>query len=151
MNACLQRLESKGIPVKDDYLMGITKSDSFETYADIFESPENGYDVVFWNFETSESDVYHIKGRFLRYYADFHVHVGAPPGPPTKVAVRAINSRVVIGTTWTIGHGWKADVYESVPGTTIEEYIILRAIGDCLGVKDMPALELPASNARKAR
>jgi len=144
VNACLRRLETKGIAVKDDYLMGITLEDGFGSYQGIFDSPENRYDVVFWNYEIDRSDVYHIEGRFLRYYADFHVHVGPPPGPPTSVTVRAINARVVIGTTWTIGHSGRANVNETVPGTTIEEYIILRAIGDCLGVRQMPSLKLPA-------
>jgi hypothetical protein len=143
VSACLRKLESDGVRVKGDHLFAITVDDAFEGYEHIFEPPENRLDVVLWSYSASESDVYYLEGEWLQYYADFHVHIGPPPGPPIQVTVHAINARVVVGKKWTIGHAWRANVNEDVPGTTIEEYIILRAIGDCLGVTDMPPLELP--------
>jgi hypothetical protein len=124
-------------------VMALILEDDIDSFRSIFHEPENRFDFVFWNFELQQSDVYHIDGRFLRYQADFHVHLSSPPGPPTSVNVRAINARVATGTTWTIGHAGRMNVYEDVDGTTIEEYSILRAIGDCLGVPEMPQVLLP--------
>jgi hypothetical protein len=151
LGVCLKRLATDGLWIRDQRLVGQTYDEHFSEVAEIFSQAPNRSDVVFHNYWEilGTSEVYHTEGRFLPYRATFHAHIDSGSNPPVTVTVRPLTFEVRVGTSWAIGHAGKRNVYRSVPGTTIDEYRILLAIGSCLGISDMPALSLPGAAAAK--
>ena len=115
----------------------------------VFADPANTPDIYFHSSHTpiAISAVYRGRDGGLPLIADFHVHM-AGSGSGTLVTVRASETEVVNGTKFGIGscgpgQHWN---YVSVKPTTIEEYSILRYLGQYLGITNMPAVILPRSD-----
>ena len=118
---------------------------------DIFDSAENAKDIFlhafhspFWN-----SPIYRGRdGNGLPFLAEFHVHLREAAPAKTSFSVRARKTEVWNGQYLGFGHsilpGWIPRI-ESVKPTTVEEYMILRYVGEALGVRDMPPVKLPAA------
>ena len=89
------------------------------------------------------SPVYRGPDGGLPFLAAFHVHF-APIGPTrTSVRVTALDAQVLNGqTTGMPGHG-RANRYVRVEPTSIEEYVVLRYMGNILGAGSMPTVILP--------
>ena len=80
----------------------------------------------------------------LRFLPGFHVHFAAISPTLTSVSVTALDTEVLNGQmTGMIGHG-RANRYVRVEATSLEEYMVLRYIGNILGVRSMPEVILPA-------
>jgi hypothetical protein len=95
------------------------------------------------------SQVYFKDGQSLIYFADFHIHL-AELGP-MKTRVEITTYDPVVNTTargpWSLERGGRPFIYVPVDPTTVEEYQILRGIGEQLGATNMPAVLVPDSNA----
>ncbi|MGH7979530.1 MAG: hypothetical protein ACREE6_09150 [Limisphaerales bacterium] len=94
-----------------------------------------------------ESQVYFKDGQPLIYYADLHIHLTPLNAKKTRVEIFTYDSSVVTGVdeSWS-PHG-PALISVNVEPTTIEQYQILLAIGQQLGVTNMPPLETPGQDA----
>jgi hypothetical protein len=91
-----------------------------------------------------ESPIYRGPRDGLPFVAAFHVHFAASSPTLTSVSVTALDPQVLNGqTTGMPGHG-RANRYVRVAPTSIEEYVVLRYIGNILGVRSMPNVILPA-------
>jgi hypothetical protein len=93
------------------------------------------------------SPVYRKRGGStgLPFLADFHVHFAGAEESKTIVSVTAHNAKVRNGESFVLGIaglGW-ALIQDTVDATTIEEYMILRYIGEALGDTSMPPVQLP--------
>lgn len=58
----------------------------------------------------------------------------------TMVHVTEKVARVKTGSKFAIGHACRANEYDYIESTTIDEYRILLHIGECLGEQGMPQL-----------
>ena len=95
-----------------------------------------------------ESEVYFKDSQPLLYYADFHIHLTAISPRKTRVEIYTYGSKVAadVDQRFSPVHGPGLKLVDVAP-TTVEEYQILRRIGDKLGVKEMPPLVTPPPNA----
>ena len=91
-----------------------------------------------------ESPVYRGPHEGLPFLATFHVHFAPVRSNLTSVSVTALETEVLNGEmTGMPGHG-RANRYVRVEPTSVEEYVILRYIGDILSVRSMPKVILPS-------
>lgn len=114
----------------------------------VFRDPANANDIYLHSFHTPIviSSVYHGRYGNLPFIATFHVHLTGND-TNTAVTVTAGDTEVVNGTKFGFGpcgpgQGYN---YEPVKPTTVEEYTILRYLGNYLGVTNMPAVIVPKS------
>lgn len=121
-----------------------TKAEDISFADSVFAFPENQFDgfLFLTTRDLGVSDVYKFNGEPSVYYANFHLHVEAVDERSTVVDVRTIDPSVVVGKGWSI-HG-PASRFQRVKPTTIEEYEILRRIGEELGEVTMPPTRRPA-------
>jgi hypothetical protein len=117
--------------------------------AELFRIPENAHDLYLQSFGVPvwESPVYHGSRGGLPFIAEFHVHFSASEAGRTSVAVRALRTEVINGMHYGLGScgpGW-AWRYVPVEPTSIEEYLILRYIGEAVGAPAMPEVVLPTA------
>ena len=114
---------------------------------DVLAQPGNEDDIYLtsFHFPITDSPVYRsLTGKQLPFTADFHVHVVTLGPFRTRVEVRALNAEVINGSYFSPGiHGFWQIRYVAVAPTTIEEYRILRSIGEALGEKQMPPIRIP--------
>ena len=112
----------------------------------VFRDPANAQDIYLHTFHTPfvVSPVYHGSAGGLPFIATFHLHLVASD-TNTTVTVIASDTEVINGTKFGIGPcgPGQGNVYVSVKPTTVEEYSILRYLGDYLGVTNMPPVILP--------
>ena len=112
----------------------------------IFHDPANSNDIYLHSFGSPFviSPVYHGKKGGFPFIASFHVHLAAS-GTNTIATVIASDTQVINGTKFGFGPcgPGMANNYVDVKPTTIEEYTILRYLGDYLGVTNMPPVVLP--------
>lgn len=113
---------------------------------EIFRDVANTNDIYLHSFGYPfvRSAVYRVGDSGLPYIAAFHLHL-ASSGSNTIVKVMGLNARVVNGQKFGFGpcgpgNGW---VYKDVKPTTVEEYILLRYLGNSLGITNMPGVVLP--------
>jgi hypothetical protein len=106
----------------------------------ILNRPTDGtnYDLV--QLDRTKSDVYQWFGKPLDYTARYKLTVTPVSDSQTKIDVATWDSNVLIATGVGI-HG--GDYVEMVAPTTIEEYRFLLKIGEAIGEKEMPPLQLP--------
>ncbi len=114
--------------------------------AAVFRDPANTNDIYLHTFHMPFvlSSVYRGKDGGLPFVATFHLHLTAA-GSNTAVTVIAAGAQVLNGTKFGVGpcgpgQGWN---FETVQPTTVEEYSILRYLGQYLGVTNMPATVVP--------
>jgi hypothetical protein len=115
--------------------------------AKLFRDPANANDIYLHTFGTPfvVSSVYRGRDGGLPFIAVFHLHLTSA-GSNTTVTVTASDTQVVNGTKFGVGpcgpgQGWNN---QKVRPTTVEEYSILRYLGNYLGETNMPAVGLPA-------
>ncbi|MEZ5422879.1 MAG: hypothetical protein R2682_07265 [Pyrinomonadaceae bacterium] len=112
----------------------------------IFDDDKNKFDLFLHSFGNMRlpSPLYFGGGKPLTYTADFQLHFSdADPGK-TRIQVIAHRAKVFNGTVCCGMHGYMSNVVPVEP-TTIEEYKILRIIGEELGLTDMPPTRYPDS------
>ena len=116
------------------------------SWVEVLQRPGNDRDLYLTSSHEAlwASPIYRGPEGGLPFLAAFHVHF-APIGPArTSVSVTALDTEVLNGqTTGMPGHG-RANRYVRVEPTSIEEYVILRYMGNILGVGSMPKVILPA-------
>jgi hypothetical protein len=117
---------------------------------DVFNKPENKNDAYIRaeGSPLGESQIYFKDGKSLLYYADFHIHLVAIDANKTRVEITTYDSFILAGLdkSWS-PHGPSRICVEVAP-TTIEEYQILRELGEELGTKNMPPLLIPEANSQ---
>lgn len=114
----------------------------------IFQDPANTNDIYLQSFHSplTISPIYYGRDGGLPFIAAFHLHL-TTSGSNTFVNVIASDTEVVNGTKFGFGpcgpgQGWNC---VSVKPTTVEEYSILRYLGNYLGFTNMPAVILPTT------
>ena len=116
----------------------------------IFRDPANTNDFYLQSFDQpfEISPIYYGSTGPLPFIGTFHLHLAASR-TNTMVTVIASHTEVVAGTKFGFGPcgPGRAYVYVSVKPTTIEEYSILRYLGNYIGVTNMPPVILPKSRA----
>lgn len=117
------------------------------SWVKVLQLPGNARDLYLVESDVHplwESPVYRGPDQGLPFLAAFHVHFAAVSPNVTSVSVTALETKVLNGQmTGMIGHG-RANRYVQVEPTSIEEYVVLRYIGEILGVRSMPKVILPA-------
>ena len=137
-------------PARTDYWESVlsTECSTNATYGRaVFADPANAHDIYLHSSHApfAISAVYRGQNGGLPFMADFHLHL-ASSDSNTLVTVTASDAELVNGTKFGIGscgpgQHWN---YVSVKPTTVEEYHIIRYLGDYLGMTNMPAVILPA-------
>jgi hypothetical protein len=116
----------------------------------IFRDSTNAQDLYLHTFHDPfvRSPVYVGSDGNLPFIAAFHLHLNAVASNETEVSVAALETEVISGQHFGIGPcgPGMANTYRPVKPTTVEEYTILRYLGNYLGVTNMPAVILPAEN-----
>ena len=116
----------------------------------IFDDPLNAQDVYLHcgHDPVVRSAVYVGKDGNLPFIADFHLHLQTADSSGTIVSVAALNVEVINGEHFGLGScgPGMANTYVPVKPTTVEEYTILRYLGNYLGVSNMPAVNVPTEN-----
>ena len=112
----------------------------------IFRDPANTNDVYLhsFGFPFVLSAVYQGRDGGLPFSAAFHLHLTAS-GSNTLVTVKALDTEVFNGQRYgwgPCGPGYFT-IHQKVEPTTVEEYIVLRHLGQYLGVTNMPTVILP--------
>jgi hypothetical protein len=112
----------------------------------LFRDAANTNDIYLHSLHSpfTLSAVYRGRNGGLPFMAAFHLHL-SPDGPNTRVSVTALDPEVINGEKFGFGscgpgYGWNC---EKVKPTSVEEYVILRYLGRCLGVTNMPKIILP--------
>jgi len=112
----------------------------------VFHNPGNSNDLYLHSMHSPfvYSPVYLGKDGGLPFIAAFHLHLTGT-STNTIVSVMAEDAEVVNGRKFGLGScgPGMANNYVKVQPTTIEEYSILRYLGNYLGTTNMPPLVLP--------
>jgi hypothetical protein len=118
-----------------------------KSWPQILLLPGNSRDLYLHTSDpVGESAIYRGPNNGLPFLAGFHVHFAAISPTQTSVSVTALETRVLNGEmTGMPGHG-RARREVRVQPTSIEEYVVLRHIGNILGVRSMPKVILPAGD-----
>lgn len=90
------------------------------------------------------SAVYHAGDRPLPFTGFLRVHPEAGNGK-VRVTIETLNPRVTVGERFALLAPCPGNrpVAKSVAATTVVEYVVLRAIGERLSAKGMPAIRVP--------
>jgi hypothetical protein len=114
----------------------------------MFRDPANTNDIYLHSFDTPIviSSVYHGRYGNMPFIATFHLHLTGND-TDTTVTATAGDTKVVNGTKFGFGPcgPGQGNNYEPVKPTTVEEYTILRYLGNYLGVTNMPVVIVPKS------
>lgn len=92
------------------------------------------------------------KGRFLEAYAEYVLRIDSIDLKKTRVSIFLHKNYVTIGRKIglnPISLGITVDRNKNVPSSTIEEYEILKYIGNKLGQKGMPPIHYPRALTRE--
>jgi hypothetical protein len=116
-------------------------------FSSVFTNGDDGNDIYLHNFTSpfTLSPLYRGRNGGLPFVASFYLHLVAAGSSSTVVTVTALDTQVINGEHYGVGpcgpgYGWR---YESVKPTTIEEYRILRYLGEYVGLSNMPPVVLP--------
>ena len=116
----------------------------------VFNDPTNSQDLFLHSLSEPvvASRVYFASGKPLPYIASFHLHLDAVNSNETLVTVKALDTEVIAGKHFGFGScgPGMANTYLAVKPTTVEEYTVLRYLGNFLGVTNMPAVVYPSSD-----
>ena len=125
----------------------VWKGDADSLARGLLTRPGNEDDAYLLGMEApySESQVYFQGGQPLIYHADFHIHLALLGSGRTRVEITTYDSRVAAGVdrSPTVHFSGSSLFTVAVAPTTVEEYQILRGIGQRLGVTNMPPLVTP--------
>ena len=115
-----------------------------------FSDLANTNDIYLHSFHTpiNISTVYHEQNAGLPFIASFRLHLAASSSDETIVSVTALDTQVIDGERFGVGPcgPGMGNRYETVKPTTVEEYILLRYLGNYLGITNMPAVVVPITN-----
>ncbi|HTS18750.1 MAG TPA: hypothetical protein VMP11_14340 [Verrucomicrobiae bacterium] len=116
-------------------------------FSSVFTNLDNDNDIYLQNFDMpfTLSPLYRGRNGGLPFVASFYLHLVAASSSTTVVMVTAMDTRVINGEHYGVGpcgpgYGWR---YDPVKPTTVEEYTILRYLGDHVGISNMPPVILP--------
>jgi hypothetical protein len=128
-------------------IFDVTESGKYRSWLKVLELPGNERDLYLHASHVPlwESPIYRGPDGGLPFLAEFHVHFCAMGPAQTVVSVTALKTEVLNGSTWGIGSCGPGTFnrYVLVEPTSIEEYVILRYMGDILGAPSMPGVILP--------
>ena len=112
----------------------------------VFRDPANTNDFYLHSMHSPFvlSSVYHGRNGGLPYIAAFHLHL-TTDGSNTLVSATALDTEVINGMKFGFGscgpgYGWNC---EPVKPTTVEEYSVLRYLGQYMGLTNMPDVVMP--------
>jgi len=112
----------------------------------VFNDPTNNQDIYLCTMHSPFvlSSVYRGQDGGLPFIASFHLHLTANDSN-TTVSVITVDAEVINGTKFGAGPcgPGQGNNYVPVKPTTIEEYTILRYLGQYLGFTNMPEVILP--------
>lgn len=112
----------------------------------IFQNPANVNDIYLHTFNQpfEISPVYYAREGGLPFFGAFHLHLTSV-GSNTLVTVTALETKVASGSTSGCSAVAIAPtlMYKKVEPTTVEEYTILKYLGDYLGQTNMPDVIRP--------
>jgi hypothetical protein len=116
----------------------------------VFRNPANAQDLYLHSLSEPvvPSTVYVAKNGGLPFVASFHLHLEAGASNETVVTVTALDAQVIAGKHFgfgSCGPGF-ANSYQSVKPTTVEEYTVLRYLGNFLGATNLPAVVYPVGD-----
>lgn len=114
---------------------------------EIFQDHENINDLVL-DPPLLGSVIFRSQERPVYYLYKFHIHLVENSPGKTRVEVRTINPRISIGVRFPYNilpiSESNAGLWKQVEPSTIEEYRLLLAIGEGLGIRDsMPQIIMP--------
>jgi hypothetical protein len=116
-------------------------------FSSVFTNLDNDNDIYLQNFTMpfTLSPLYRGRNGGLPFVASFYLHLVAATSGSTVVTVTAMDAQVINGEHFGAGpcgpgYGWR---YEPVKPTTIEEYTILRYLGQYVGLSNMPSVVFP--------
>jgi hypothetical protein len=136
------------LPLAFDSILSAETSTNAVFSENIFRDPANTNDIYLHSFHDpiAFSSVYHEQGTGLPFIAVFQLHLSATNSNETIVTIIASNTEVIDGQQFGIGPcgPGMANRYEPVQPTTVEEYIVLRYLGNYMGITNMPAVIVPA-------
>jgi hypothetical protein len=116
----------------------------------VFRDPTNAQDLYLHSMHDPvvASTVYVSKGKGLPFLASFHLHLDAVASNETLVTVKVLDTEVIAGKHFGFGScgPGMANTYCPVKSTTVEEYTVLRYLGNYLGVTNMPAVIYPSGD-----
>ncbi len=136
-------------PFRDLVTFHVSTAEHATFGSDLLAIPANASDLYLQSFADPlwESPIYQGSRGGLPFVAEFHVHLSAAGSSETRVTVTARRAEVINGMEFGLGScgpGW-AWRYVPVEPTSVEEYVILRYIGQALGAPSMPNVMLPAA------
>jgi hypothetical protein len=116
----------------------------------VFRNPANSEDLYLHSLSEPivPSTVYVAKGSGLPFVASFHLHLEGVASNETVVTVKALDTQVIAGKHFgfgSCGPGF-ANSYQSVQPTTVEEYTVLRYLGNYLRATNLPAVVYPVGD-----
>jgi len=114
---------------------------------EIFDHPSNRGDFYLEqeDFFIFKSHIYFVEGSAAEYQFGLHLHLDEVSNGLTRVTVETIKPRIVIGKQILPSppHFVRQLRYKYVMPSTIEEYEILRQIGELLNEQGMPSVRYP--------
>lgn len=118
-----------------------------EEVSNMFSQKGNSQDFCLESIHyTGKSRIYFSKdGGNLDYKAWFYLHLELIDKAHTKVKITTIEPKVIVGRELLplSPHFVRRDKTIAVQPSTIEEYEILLTIGNLIGEKDMPSINIP--------
>jgi hypothetical protein len=116
----------------------------------VFRNPANSEDLYLHSLSEPivPSTVYVAKSGGLPFVASFHLHLEGVASNETVVTVTALDSQIIAGKHFgfgSCGPGF-ANSYQSVKPTTVEEYTVLRYLGNFVGATNLPAVVYPVGD-----
>lgn len=129
-------------------VLHVTEAGEGPTWATALRLPGNEQDLYLEASHSPlwESPVYRGDRGGMPFLAEFHVHFVGVSSNRTGVSVTALQTEVINGSTFGLGScgPGRFNRYVRVEPTSVEEYMILRFVGEILGVRSMPEVILPA-------
>jgi hypothetical protein len=103
------------------------------------------YDTDFYTHSKIKSEIYYNWWGRLKLYPHYHISLDSISPNKTKISV-ASSPSIKTGIAIGCNHGFPSSFgpyLVDVKPSTIEEYKIIKTIGDALNEKDMPAIKYP--------
>lgn len=119
---------------------------------ELYPQTANDKDVFLWSISSyCKSKIYKNKdGAFFDYEVSFYLHIEAIDETHTKVSIKTIDPKIVIGRELlpSLPHMVRKDRTIDVEPSTIEEYELLLEIGNSLNEMNMPSIILPNDKSK---
>lgn len=103
------------------------------------------YDFDFYTHSKIKSEIYYNWWGRLKLYPHYHISLDSISPNKTKISVMS-SPKIKTGIAIGYNHGLPSTIgpyLVDVKPSTIEEYKIIKTIGDALNEKDMPAIKYP--------